>query len=50
MVSQVLIMCPCLVTVSLDGLLLFASFPDAKAMMQKIETSVVGLIEQNQIA
>lgn len=52
MVSQVLIMRPrtvFLVTVSLDGLLLFASFPDAKAMMQKIETSVVGLIAQNQI-
>lgn len=52
MVSQVLIMCPrtvFLVTVSSDGLLLFSSLPDAKAMMQKIETSVVGLVVQNQI-
>lgn len=52
MVSQVLIMGPrtvFLVTVSLDGLLLFSSLPDAKAMMQKNETSVLGLIVQNQI-
>lgn len=52
MVNQVLIMCPhtvFLVTVSLDGLLRFSLLPDAEAMMQKIETSVLGLIVQNQI-
>lgn len=51
-VSQVLIMSPravFLVTVSLDRLLCFSSLPDAKAMMQKIETRVLGLIAQNQI-
>lgn len=52
MVIQVLIMCHhtvFLVTVSSDGLLLFSLLPDAKAMMQKIETSVLGLVVQNQI-
>lgn len=52
MVSQVLIMCPrtvFLVTVSLDRQLCFSSLPDVKAMMQKIETSVMGLMVQSQI-
>lgn len=51
-VSQVLIMCPrtvFLVTVSLDRQLCFSSLPDVKAMMQKIETSVMGLMVQSQI-
>lgn len=52
MVSQVLIMCPrtiFLVAVSLERQLCFSSLPDVKAMMQKIETSVMALIVQNQI-